>query len=245
MLFSRPCCRPAVSWSWRSGRSFWSPTPTASSTTWPAWGSSCPVGSTSWLCPSSVREPAAHTVCITHTHTHTHKHTHTHTMKSVFIPFTQYLVAAPLAAFSALSLLGYDVTSFAHLDLGNFTYSSLQILSSSVRLDGECRCTAIFRSPQRCYIRFKLGLWLGHSWTFTDLSQSHSSIVLAAGLGSLSFWKVNFGPSMRSWALWRRFSPRISLCTLLHSSFPRSWPVSHFLPLKNISTSCCHHHASP
>ena len=43
---------------------------------------------------------------------------------------------------------------------------SLQILSSFVRLDGERRCTAIFRSFQRCSIGFKSRLWLGHSRTF-------------------------------------------------------------------------------
>ena len=37
-----------------------------------------------------------------------------------------------------------------------------------------------------------------------------------------------------------------SLCTLLRSSFPRSWLVSQSLPLKNIPTAwCCHHRASP
>ena len=66
----------------------------------------------------------------------------------VFRPFTQYFVKAPLAAITASSLLGYDATSLAHLYLGSFSHSSLQILSSSVRLDGECRCTAIFRSPE-------------------------------------------------------------------------------------------------
>ena len=34
------------------------------------------------------------------------------------------------------------------------------------------------------------------------------------------------------------------LCTLLHSSFPLSWLVSQFLPLKNIPTAWCCHHAS-
>jgi hypothetical protein len=33
-----------------------------------------------------------------------------------------------------------------HLYLGSFSHSSLQILLTSVMLDGECRCTAIFRS---------------------------------------------------------------------------------------------------
>ena len=38
---------------------------------------------------------------------------------------------------TASSLLGYDATSLAHLYLGRFSHSSLQILSSSVRVDGE------------------------------------------------------------------------------------------------------------
>uniref|UniRef100_A0A8C7WGR9 C2H2-type domain-containing protein n=1 Tax=Oncorhynchus mykiss TaxID=8022 RepID=A0A8C7WGR9_ONCMY len=84
---------------------------------------------------------------------------------------------------NALSLLGYDTTSLAHLYLGSFSHFSLQILSYSVRLDGERRCTAIFRSLQRCSIGFKSGLWLGHSRIFRDLSQSHSCVVLAVCLG--------------------------------------------------------------
>ncbi len=64
-----------------------------------------------------------------------------------------------------MSLFGKDATSFSHLDLGILCYSSLQILSSSVRLDGKRWWTAIFRSLQRCSIGFKSGLWLGHSRT--------------------------------------------------------------------------------
>jgi hypothetical protein len=45
-------------------------------------------------------------------------------------------------------VFGYDATSLAHLHLGSFSHSSLQILSSSVRLNGEHSCTAIFRSLQ-------------------------------------------------------------------------------------------------
>ena len=55
------------------------------------------------------------------------------------------------------------------------------------------------------------GLWLGHSRTFRDLSRSHSCVVLAVCLGSLSCSKVNLCPSLRSWALWSRFSSRMSL----------------------------------
>ncbi len=109
-----------------------------------------------------------------------------------------------------MSLFGKDATSFSHLDLGILCHSSLQILSSSVRLDGKRWWTAIFRSLQRCSIGFKSGLWLGHSRTVTELLWSHSFVILAVCLGSLSCWKVNLRPSLRSWALWRRFSSRIS-----------------------------------
>ena len=63
-----------------------------------------------------------------------------------------------------------------HLYLGAFSHSSLQILSSFVRLDGECSCTAIFRAFQRWSIVFKAGRWLGNSRT---LSRIHSCFVLA------------------------------------------------------------------
>ena len=44
---------------------------------------------------------------------------------------------------------GYNATSFAHLDLGIFCHSSLQILSSSVGSDGDRRWTSIFKvSPE-------------------------------------------------------------------------------------------------
>ncbi len=143
---------------------------------------------------------------------------------------------------TAMSLFGKDATSFSHLDLGILCHSSLQILSSSVRLDGKCWWTAIFRSLQRCSIGFKSGLWLGHSRTVTELLWSHSFVILAVCLGSLSCWKVNLQPSLRSWALWRRFSSRISLS---FRPFPRLQPVVLSLQLKNTPTAwCCHHHAS-
>ncbi len=77
-----------------------------------------------------------------------------------------------------MSLFGKDATSFSHLDLGILCHSSLQILSSSVRLDGKRWWTAIFRSLQRCLIGFKSGLWLGHSRTVTELLWSHSFVIL-------------------------------------------------------------------
>ncbi len=112
--------------------------------------------------------------------------------------------------------------------LGILCHSSLQILSSSVRLDGKRWWTAIFRSLQRCSIGFKSGLWLGHSRTVTELLWSHSFVILAVCLGSLSCWKVNLRPSLRSWALWRRFSSAFIFPSIA-TSRPCSWktPPQH------------------
>ena len=106
--------------------------------------------------------------------------------------------------------------------------SSLQIVSNSVRLDWEHCCAAISRSLQRCWIRFKSGLWLGHSRTFRDLSLSHFCVVLAVCLGSLSRCKVNLHPSLRSWTLCSTFSSRISLyfAPFIFPSILTSLPVT-------------------
>ncbi len=50
---------------------------------------------------------------------------------------------------------------------------------------------------------------------------------LAVCLGSLSCWKVNLRPSLRSWALWRRFLSRISLylAAFIFPSIATSRPV--------------------
>ena len=85
-------------------------------------------------------------------------------------------------------------------------FSSLQDLSSSIRWDGNSRCTVIFRSLQRCSIGFKTGLWLGHSGTFTELS-------LLCYLGcvlSVVVLLENEGVGFHKGCL----------STLLHSSFP-------------------------
>ena len=95
------------------------------------------------------------------------------------------------------------------LYLGSFSQSSLQILSSSVRLDGERCCAAIFRSLQRCLIGLKCGLLLGHSRTCRDLSRSHSYIDCV--LRVVVLLEGEPSPSLRSEAHWSRFSQRISL----------------------------------
>lgn len=73
-----------------------------------------------------------------------------------------------------------------------------------IKLEGGCRCTAIFRTPQRCSIRFKPRYWQRHSRTFKEWSQSHSFLILADCLGSFSCWKINLQPSSESSALWGR-----------------------------------------
>ena len=75
--------------------------------------------------------------------------------------------------------------------------SHILLCRSSQALSGWMWSVAsqLFSGLQRCLIGFKSWLWLGHSRTFRDLARSHSCIVLAVGLGSLSCWKVNLpGP---------------------------------------------------
>ncbi len=94
----------------------------------------------------------------------------------------------------------------------------------------------------------QLGLSQGSGWAI----QEHHGVVvkpllrliLAVCLGSLSCWKVNLRPSLRSWALWRRFSSRISLylAAFIFPSIATSRPVP---AAENTPTAwCCHHHAS-
>ena len=79
----------------------------------------------------------------------------------------------------------------------------------------------------------------GPSRTFRDLSRSHSCVILAVCLGLLSCWKVNLRPSLRFWALWNRFSSRISsfifpsILTCLPVAAAEKHPHSMMLP-----TSC-------
>ena len=57
----------------------------------------------------------------------------------------------PLAEITASSLLGYDMTSSVHLDLGAFCHSSLQILSS-LKVGQEPSLDSHFQVyPEMCY----------------------------------------------------------------------------------------------
>ncbi len=67
-----------------------------------------------------------------------------------------------------MSLFGKDATSFSHLDLGILCHSSLQILSSSVRLDGK-RGGQPFLGLSR---DAQLGLSQGSGWAIQEQSRS-------------------------------------------------------------------------
>ena len=103
-----------------------------------------------------------------------------------------------------------------------------------LKFDGFRWCTAIFKSYHRFSIGLRSGIWLGHSKTFRCFPINHSSVALTVCLGSLSCWKVNLHPSLKSLEDWSS-----------HPSFLQFWLVSQSLPMKNIPTAwCCHHHAS-
>ena len=125
------------------------------------------------------------------------------------------------------SLLGYDATSFAHLDLGNF--SAILLCRSFEPLSGWIE--TVSGQPISGLSRdFRLGSSQGCGWAAQghsqSISQSHSCAVLAVCLGVLSCWKENRWPSRRSWLLWTRFSSRISLlCSVQLSLNPDSPPV--------------------
>ena len=121
-----------------------------------------------------------------------------------------------------------------------FAHSSVQNCSSSVKLNGECWWTAIFKSCHRFLIGFKSGLWLGHSRTFIFLFLSHSSVALAVCFGSLSCWRWTSIPI--SAFLQRAAGFPLGL---LHPFSILSWQVPLSLLMRNIPvTWCCHHHAS-
>ena len=122
----------------------------------------------------------------------------------IFRPFNQYFVEAALAAITAWSLLGYDATSLSHLYLECFSHF---LCRSSQALSGWIGSNAVqlFSGLSR---DVRSGSQLDSGWatrTFRDLSRSHSCVVFAVCLGSLSCWKVNISPSLRSLS---RFSSR-------------------------------------
>uniref|UniRef100_A0A8C7IN68 Solute carrier family 37 member 4 n=1 Tax=Oncorhynchus kisutch TaxID=8019 RepID=A0A8C7IN68_ONCKI len=137
------------------------------------------------------------------------------------------VVEAPLAVITALSLLGYDATSL-HTSIWGGSPILLCRPSSSVRLDGECHCTAIFWSLQRCSIGFKSRLWLSNSRIFRDLSRSHSCVNLGFEPSQSGTWGAILFCSMN---LVGSIGPIIA--TLMAQSY--SWRTT----LSISGLSCC------
>ena len=100
-----------------------------------------------------------------------------------------YFVERPLAEITASSHLGYDTISTP-------VFGEFLLCRSPQAVSGWMGSIAGQLSLQRCLIGFKSGLWLGHSRTFRDLSWSHSCVVLAMCLQSLTCWKVNLRPCL-------------------------------------------------
>ena len=111
---------------------------------------------------------------------------------------SQYFVEPPFEGITAASLLWYVSISLAHLATFIFAHSSRQNCSSSFKLDGFRWYTAIFKSFHWFSIGLRSGLWLVHFKTFKCFPLNHLSDALAVCLGSLSCWKVNLRPSLKS-----------------------------------------------
>ena len=108
--------------------------------------------------------------------------------------FTQYFVEAPLAAITASGLLGNDATSLAHLYLGSFSLSSLQILSSSVRLVGwGVSLNSYFQVSPEMSDQVQVRALAG-PLKYIQRLVPKPLLLLAVCLRSLSCWKVNLCP---------------------------------------------------
>lgn len=167
-----------------------------------------------------------------------------HWQKCTSLYFAQYSVRAPLAAITASSHLGYDANSFAHMDLGIFCHSSLQILLICRVGWGPWVDIAIFRSLQRCLIGFKSGLWLCHSRTLAEFYYATpvSSGLCAQGHRPVGRW--TFGPVWGPEHSGPVFILRISLYSL-YISAPFIFPSTPNLSSETRppTARCCHRHA--
>lgn len=113
------------------------------------------------------------------------------------------------------SLFGNDPTSMAHFSFGIFCHSSCQNVSRTTRMDGECLCTYIFRSLQRCSIGFRSGL-------------SHFHFLKTI---PLFYWQYALGHCPVGHVPWEL------LDVFLYPPFRLSWQVSQSTLQQNIPTA--------
>lgn len=101
-----------------------------------------------------------------------------------------------------------------------------------------------FSDPSKVF-RFQSGLYMDHSRTLTEFSWSHSFDILAVWwlTAFRSCWKMNCRPSLRSIALWSKFSSR--MCLFIATVISPKILTSLLVPAaeNNIPTEWCCHHA--
>lgn len=141
------------------------------------------------------------------------------TQSVYFVTFLSIYLHCIPKLFTALSLFSLIPECIAlpfYLKMWHTVPHNLRVAENCIRLDGEHHGTAIFRSFERCSIRFKAGP-LGQS------PHSHSFVILAVVVVLLGRWTFTLVQgSERSGAGYQTRS----LWTLLHSSFPQPWLVS-------------------
>ncbi len=100
--------------------------------------------------------------------------------------------------------------SLSHCCGGILAHSSLQNCFNSATLEGFRAWMDCLRSCHSISIRFKSGLWLGHSKTLILFFLSHSEVNFAGVFGIMSCWITQVRLSLRSQTDGRTFSVRIS-----------------------------------
>ncbi len=119
----------------------------------------------------------------------------------------------------------YCLTSFSMmLQLGSFIFGRFLPFSfaRSLKLHQVGWGASVRRFSDLSRV-VQSGSSLGHSETFTELSRSHSFVILAVCLGFWSCWKVNLLPSLRFWII---NAISIFWCTELFSTLTSpSFPV--------------------
>ncbi len=99
--------------------------------------------------------------------------------------------------------------SLSHRCRGILAHSSLQNCFNSATLEGFQAWKDCLRSCHSISIRFKSGLWFGHSKTLILCFLSHSEVILLVCLGSLSCCITQVCLSLRSQTDGQTFSFRI------------------------------------
>lgn len=127
----------------------------------------------------------------------------------------------PLGSYYSLKSPLVWAISLANVDLRIFPHSSLQI-PFKLRLNEEHCCNANFRFLLTSSIKFISWLWLKHWRAFTNLSQSHSCILLAVFIWVTVVFE---GETLPKAVILSRFCSRIYFDLFIFFSTLTSLPV--------------------